>query len=332
MATLTHVQCMAAFEHITHTVMEKDNGSPLLKALATSGINNIYGLLSLDQQNIAALHYDHNGTKKFPNCCDQNRVKAFVAYVCHRIRVGTPIRTDYLLVTADNFNEYRRTAYLVDKNHSNTLTENYQVADFLADTRRSSSLFRSPIVCDNEKDTNDTAALTDNPEPPIAQEEIIGEENIEEDDVIGAEFYEIESFKEVQGSKKEETSEQEGTGHGNNKENVPREPEQPDLKKTFTLAVKEHDKTLGRYYNKTYHYKEYKPHVFLAEKLWPPDPPSPAPPPKPPPPEPPPPERTGCKVLIAQSSKGRIGDIVSRMSGSKHKDELAEFYETKGRR
>ncbi len=136
-------RAMAAYKHVTSIVLNQPDGSPLLKALATSGINNIYGLLSLDRKNIAALNYDHNGTKKFLNCCDQNRVHAFVAYVCHRTRAGTPIRTDYLSVTADDFNEYRRTAYLVDKNQNTTLhtTANDPVGDFLAATQRSSSLF-----------------------------------------------------------------------------------------------------------------------------------------------------------------------------------------------
>ncbi len=38
-----------------------------------------------------------------------------------------------------------------------------------------------------EEDSNSTATLTNNPEHPIAQEEIVGEENDKEDDVIGAE-------------------------------------------------------------------------------------------------------------------------------------------------
>ena len=61
MATLTYVQCMAAFEHITHNVMEQDNGSPLLEVLTNSGIDNIYGLLSLNKQQIDALKYNDSG-------------------------------------------------------------------------------------------------------------------------------------------------------------------------------------------------------------------------------------------------------------------------------
>ena len=135
MDTTIEQRAMAAYKHVTSIVLDQPDGSPLLKALATSGINNIYGLLSLDGKNIAALNYDHNGTKKFPNCCDQNRVNAFVAYVCHRIRVGTPIRTDYLLVTADNFDDYSGNKHLVDKarntalNATATSKENDPVAD-----------------------------------------------------------------------------------------------------------------------------------------------------------------------------------------------------------
>ncbi len=263
-----------------------------------------------------------------------------MAYVCHRTRIGTPIGTNYLLVTVDEFNEYRGTAYLVDRarntalNATATSTENDpemndpSVADFLDGIQCAWNLFPSRIVCDNDKDgikTNnkednvieaeeatednaledretipeesafftrmrhhenlaevlknvksrgkdchDTAAPTDIPEPPIAQKEIVGEENDEEEDVIWA----------------EETA----------KENVPRELEQPDLKEKSALAVKEHDKELGWYYDKTNHYEEYKPKVFFVEKLWRPDPPSPEPPlleppSEKPPPEPPPPER-----------------------------------------
>ena len=212
-----------------------------------------------------------------------------MAYVCHRIRIGTPIRTDYLSVTADDFNEYRGTAYLVDKNQNTTLhtTANDPVADFLADTRRSSSLFRSPIACDNEEDTNDTGALTNNPEPPIAQEEIIGEENIQdnEEDTHDTAARDMAAYKHVTSTVLNQPDGspllQHATGHGNNKkETVPREPDHMDLqKKKSTLAVKEHNKDLGRSYNKTSHYKEYKPTVFLVEKLWQPDPPPPKPPP-----------------------------------------------------
>ncbi len=280
MDTTIEQRAMAAYKHVTSIVLDQPDGSPLLKALATSGINNIYGLLSLDRKNIAALNYDHNGTKKFPNCCDQNRVKAFVAYVCHRIRIGTPIRTDYLSVTADDFNEYRRTAYLVDKNHSNTLTENDRVADFLADTRRSSSLFRSPIVFDNEEDTNGTGALTNNPEPPIAQADIIGEENIpdNEEDTRDTDTAtrDMAAYKHVTSTVIHQLHD--STGHGNSPETVRHEPNHMDLQKSI-LALTDHNKNLGRSYNKIKHSKEYKPTVFLVATLWQPEPPPPEPPP-----------------------------------------------------
>ncbi len=286
MDTTIEQRAMAAYKHVTSIVLDQPDGSPLLKALATSGINNIYGLLSLDGKNIAALNYDHNGTKKFLNCCDQNRVHAFVAYVCHRTRAGTPIRTNYLSVTMDDFNAYRRTAYLVDTNHSNTLTENDRVADFLADTRRSSSLFRRPIVFDNKEDTHGTGAMTNNPEPLIAQADIIGEENIPDN---GKDTCDTKTATRDMAAYKHVTSTvihqpdgspllQESTGHGNSPETVRHEPNHMDLQKSI-LALKEHNKDLGRSYNKIKHSKEYKPTVFLVATLWQPEPPPPEPPP-----------------------------------------------------
>ena len=316
MATLTHVQCMAAFEHITHTVMEQTDGSPLLKALATYGIDNIYGLLSLDRQHIAALKYDDSGTRKFLAVAYRNRVTAFVAYVCHRTRIGTPIGTDYLSVTADEFDEYRGTAYLVDRarntalNATATPTANDPVADFLEDIRRASSLFRSPIVCDNKEDVVEN----NNKEDKVVEAEETAETNvIKEREAIPEEsdFFTrmrhhenlVEVLKELKNrgddsNVGEENDEEEGViwAEETAKENVPRELEQPDLKEKSALAVKEHDKELGWYYDKTNHYEEYKPKVFFVEKLWRPDPPSPEPPlleppSEKPPPEPPPPER-----------------------------------------
>jgi hypothetical protein len=312
MATLTHVQCMAAFEHITHTVMEQTDGSPLLKALANSEIDNIYALLCLDQQQIDALEYDDSGTRKFLAVAYRNRVTAFVAYVCHRTRIGTPIGTDYLSVTADEFDEYRGTAYLVDRARKENDPEmnDPSVADFLDGIRRASNLFRSPIVCDNKEDVVEN----NNKEDKVVEAEETAETNvIKEREAIPEEsdFFTrmrhhenlVEVLKELKNrgddsNVGEENDEEEGViwAEETAKENVPRESEQPDLKEKSDLAVKEHGKELGWYYDKTNHYEEYKPKVFFVEKLWRPDPPSPEPPlleppSVKPPPEPPPPER-----------------------------------------
>ena len=104
MAALTHVQCMTAFEHITHTVMDQDDGSPLLKALANAGAND--ALIGLSKQQIDALEYNDGGTTKLLEPGNKNPVTLFVAYVCHRICIGTPIGTDYLSVTQDKFFDY----------------------------------------------------------------------------------------------------------------------------------------------------------------------------------------------------------------------------------
>ena len=86
---------MAAFKHITHNIMRQVDGSPLLKVLTNGGANDIYGLLSLDRQQTAALEYDDNGMAKLLGFGNKNEVTIFVAYVCHRILNGTPIGTKF---------------------------------------------------------------------------------------------------------------------------------------------------------------------------------------------------------------------------------------------
>ena len=223
MATLTHVQCMAAFKHITHTIMEQDDGSPLLKALAYSGIDNIYDLLCLNKQQIDALEYDDSGTMKMLDDKSKVAIVILKAHVWHRRLNGNRIYNDYLSVTLEGFDDsWDRLVHF---------------ADF-------------------------SSALRD-----IQRMELKVKGSNEEEDVIRA----------------EETA----------KENVPRELEQPDLKEKSALAVKEHDKDIGRYYNKTDKYEEYKHKVFLVMELWQQDPPPPEQPPKPPQPEPPPPKNNG---------------------------------------
>jgi hypothetical protein len=120
-------------------------------------------------------------------------------------------------------------------------------------------------------------------------------------------------LEEVRGSQEGKPPERVAYGPGNNnKKNVPRELEQPDLREKSAFVLKEYDTDLGQYYNKTDKYEEYKSKVFPIKNstgakmmgsellllmcasfvlLPQPEPPPPEPPPEPPPPEPPPPER-----------------------------------------
>ncbi len=250
MDTTIEQRSMVDYKHVTSNILNQLEGSPLLTALNNAGVFDISDLISLTGQQVHSLSYDDNGTMRPVPVAPRNRVITFVAYINYRNNHGTPIGNDYLSVTADQYDNFRCTEYLRSGNSDLSYPDvtagimlkgiNHDpVTDFLEDIPHASSL--SPIVCNHAKD--DTATLTDNPETPTAQEESIGAENIEE----------------------------EGPGHGTEKENVPCEPEQPDLRKRASLAMKEH--------NKTDHYKEYKPKIFLVEKLWQPEPPPPEPPP-----------------------------------------------------
>ena len=97
---------MTTFEHITHNVMEQDDGSPLLKALTNSGIDNIYDLLCLKEQQIDALEYDDSGTMRLLDSGSKNEVTHFKAYVWHRRLHGTPIGTNYLSVMPEEYDDF----------------------------------------------------------------------------------------------------------------------------------------------------------------------------------------------------------------------------------
>ena len=105
MAATTYAQYMAAFKHITHTIMEQDDGSPLLKALANSGIDNIYDMLTLKDQQINALEYDDSGTMKLLDNGSKNAIVILKAHVWHRRLNGTRIYNDYLSVTPEGFDD-----------------------------------------------------------------------------------------------------------------------------------------------------------------------------------------------------------------------------------
>ncbi len=104
MTITTYAQYIAAFKHITHTIMEQDDGSPLLKAPANSGIDNIYDMLTLKQQ-IDALEYNDSGTMKPLDSGSKNDVMIFKAHVWHRRLNATPIGNIYLSFEPEGFDD-----------------------------------------------------------------------------------------------------------------------------------------------------------------------------------------------------------------------------------
>ncbi len=127
MAALTHVQSMAAFKHITHTVLDQDDGSPLLRELTTAGVSDIFDLLSLNKQQIDALNYNDSGTMKLLDPGNKNKVTIFfithdleeAIFLGHRliimssrpckpkkiVEVDIPHPRDYSVLTSPRFRE-----------------------------------------------------------------------------------------------------------------------------------------------------------------------------------------------------------------------------------
>ena len=115
MTATTYAQYMAAFKHITHTIMRQDDGSPLLRALANSGIDNIYDLLCLNRQQIDALEYDDSGTRKYLGDGSKVKIVILKAHLWHQRLNGNRIYNDYLSVTPEGFDDsWDRLVHFVD--------------------------------------------------------------------------------------------------------------------------------------------------------------------------------------------------------------------------
>ncbi len=105
-------RAMAAYKHVTSTVLNQPDGSPLLKALDNAGVLDILDLLSLTRQQVHSLSYDDNGTMKPVAVAPRNKIITFVAYINYRNNHGTPIGNDYLSVTEAQYDNFRCTEYL----------------------------------------------------------------------------------------------------------------------------------------------------------------------------------------------------------------------------
>jgi hypothetical protein len=129
MNTLDREQSVEAFKHITQNVMLKEDSDSLMKALDMARIDNIQMLLSLDEEEIKALKYEHDGNLKVLDPGSQNEITALVAYLCHRVRIGTPVGNDYLSITYTEFSNYQFCDYMYPTEATDA--ENERVTNFL---------------------------------------------------------------------------------------------------------------------------------------------------------------------------------------------------------
>ncbi len=105
-------RAMAAYKHVTSTVLNQPDGSPLLKALDNAGVFDILDLISLTRQQVHSLSYDDNGTMRPVAAAPRNKIITFVAYINYQNNHGTPIGNDYFSVTEAQYDNFRGTEYL----------------------------------------------------------------------------------------------------------------------------------------------------------------------------------------------------------------------------
>ena len=258
--------------------MWQEDGDPLLKALANAGIDDILSLLILDEQQIDELKYDNSGTMTSLAPGHKNMVTIFLAYVCHRIIIGNPIiGNDYLSVTDADFEEYRQTDYmdLIKAAPTNPKAHD-AVAGFFKGIQRQLNLFATlkpkkfqeteEVEVMKTAESESKVDLSSKPDPslhttatpkacdPVADFLKV----IRHSSNLFLVLKDIKShgedknnhwiLEEVRGSQEGKPPEQVAYGPGNNnKKNVLRELEQPDLREKSAFVLKEYDTDLGQY-------------------------------------------------------------------------------------
>ena len=97
MSCLSHqVQAKAAFDHVLHSVLGKDNASALTRGLLKAGVDDICLLVNMEDSTISTLTYDRSEAEKdipVPKG-DKNLLQVFLDYVSHRNATIDPLSGD----------------------------------------------------------------------------------------------------------------------------------------------------------------------------------------------------------------------------------------------
>ena len=106
---LTRPQAKKAFQHILDTVLERGDGTPLKSSLLAEGIEDIFGLVTIDDDTITDLTYtDPDDPKNLVAVQkgDKALLRIFRDYVVYCKNQGHPIE-DWTQVTQEAFDEFR---------------------------------------------------------------------------------------------------------------------------------------------------------------------------------------------------------------------------------
>ena len=104
---LTREQGQAAFTHVVETVLASPATSPLAQALERAGFDDIRDILILRDRDIDTLDY-RDGTAVVPlQLVYRGKLRAFLAFVDHRMGSNTPSDDAWTKITPDKFDTYR---------------------------------------------------------------------------------------------------------------------------------------------------------------------------------------------------------------------------------
>ena len=106
----TRQEAKAAFDHILDNVLNRYGSEELKKALINEGLEDVFFLMSIDDNTIDALEYPDplDATRTIPvRKGDKSVLKLWREYVLHRIETENPVGDNWLNVTQAKFDAYR---------------------------------------------------------------------------------------------------------------------------------------------------------------------------------------------------------------------------------
>ena len=105
---LTRTEGKTAFTHVLDTVLGRGDGTPLKMALLAEGIDDIFSLVSLNENAINTLEYkDENDALKPIRLSDKMLLKCFLMYVFAKKNEGELLTDGWTKITQADFDEFR---------------------------------------------------------------------------------------------------------------------------------------------------------------------------------------------------------------------------------
>ena len=123
---LTRNEARATFTHVMDDVLGRKDGSALKSSLVDEGIDDIFSLMTIDENSIDGLKFkdtaDDNAMKPI-RLSDKMLLKCFLHFVTNKELEGTPILDhDWSKITQEEFDEFRISPTYVTTRTSNALS------------------------------------------------------------------------------------------------------------------------------------------------------------------------------------------------------------------